>query len=63
MGSGCVKRVRVASWQSEVCDCTGLVFQLCVTVKGISVIRSFGFHGAMLLSVVKETPFFFPLAH
>lgn len=41
--------------------CTGLVFQLYVMEKGISVILPFGFHGAMLLSVVKETPgFFFP---
>lgn len=60
MGCGCVKRVLTASWQSEVCYCTGLVFQLYVMVKGISVILSFGFHGAMLLSVVKETPGFPP---
>ena len=60
MGSGRVKRVLVASWQNEVYYCTGRVFQLYVMVKGISVILSFGFHGAMLLSVVKETPGFFP---
>lgn len=46
--------------QSEVYDCTGLGFQLSVMVRGISVPLSFGSHGALLLSVVKETPGFFP---
>lgn len=58
----------MASWQSRftfssgVCYCTGLVFLLYVMVKGISVILSSRFHGAMLFSVVKETPVFSPLA-
>lgn len=56
MGSGRVKRVLVAACLSEAYYYTGLVFQLYIMVKGISVILSFGFHGAMLLSVVKETP-------
>lgn len=56
-GSGHVKE---HSWQSEVYYCTGLGFQLSVMVRGISVPLSFGSHGALLLSVVKETPGFFP---
>jgi len=59
-GRGRVERVLAASWQSEVYYCTGLGVQLCVMVKGISVSLSFGFHRAMLSSVVKETPGFFP---
>lgn len=55
-GSGHVKG---HSWQSEVYYCTGLGFQLSVMVRGISVPLSFGSHGALLFSVVKETPGFF----